>query len=225
MPPGADIPDPIRAYLLDRLLVSRWTRPTAWCIATGLMTAPVLAAFIGWRLAAESSATVLSTHPWIAGSVLSGVVTAFILAVCVPISRYESAEAGLSAARPPRPWQARAARLALRRGELSGDAEANRIAAAMARRNADRPFRPWRLRTLLLGMATLPALAFTFAVLDGDMAEMLLCGAQTVLFVVMGTIGLSAENRARIRRRRLLALQAAEAWCAHVDTDALHRGL
>ncbi|MDT0301953.1 hypothetical protein [Streptomonospora wellingtoniae] len=213
---GTALPDPSRAYPLERLLFSRWRRPMVWGWILGAVGAPVAGALF-WILESGTADPVPVWRAVVEGTFLSVGISAAMGALAhgaVP-ERLARVEA--------EPWRLRAARSVWKSGELSADAEVNAIAAAMAQASLRWPHTSagnrWT-RAVLLCLALLEAVAVGTALADGDMVGALGYGSLAACMVVMATAGVSAGVRAGRRCRRIVALEAAEGWYSRLPAAA-----
>ncbi|MUL41257.1 hypothetical protein FZ103_08705 [Streptomonospora sp. PA3] len=183
-----------------------------YCVAVCVAAGALLGTFFVPAVYGTRGAPPLVEYLWIPGVLFGGIFGLLLGVVLGAFARDMNAHLADELHRHPS--RLLAARRALQRGELTDDAEANRIAATWARQVRRIPHPPRLFRCIFLGMAGLDALCFVFAVGDDRVAGMVLFGWGVLFFSVMGTVGVAAATRSRRRAERVAALQAADDWCS-----------
>ncbi|GAA4947077.1 hypothetical protein GCM10023224_33340 [Streptomonospora halophila] len=217
-----------RGYLWERVLILRWNSPRLFKACIALPAGTLVGALVPRMvLGPGRDFPVPQDAVWIA-SVAGGLCGAVLPAVVGWAAGGMDAAKGADRIidRSADPRRVRAARSVLRSGEPAGDAETDRIAAAMAGVLGQGPSSARRSRFLMIvsgALAAWQAVATVFAAVHGDVATALVSGA-AALIMVAAVVGRPAEQRARLRRERVLALYAAEVWSGRVD-EAVVRGL
>ncbi|MUL41258.1 hypothetical protein FZ103_08710 [Streptomonospora sp. PA3] len=199
----------LRESPLERMLVSRWTGALTWTAFLSLTTAPVLARILG-RAGELLRIALGAALPPESDYVLGGIAG---IGLCASLAAVRARRIGRSTA-GAEPWRKRAARLALLRGELVDDPEANRIAAGLARATVREGWRPRQARVLQVGLGIfllLPsAVGLVVAIALGNVANMLEFARLTA--VLAFAVGVAIPMLARYHRNseRVLALYAAD---------------
>ncbi|MDT0301957.1 hypothetical protein [Streptomonospora wellingtoniae] len=200
-----------RDSALERVLVSPWAGPLTWVAVTTSMTAPFLGRFTALVLGA------LALQPAWAGHALAysigacaGAGLAALTAV-VRRKRCAAAERGADARLK------RAARLVLHRGELADDPAANRIAASLGRihlREGWTPLAARMVRVFAGGTVVALAVALYFIYAGSGAAGIAEFAGVAVQLLGLTTAAAAVSLPARLHTnsRRIVALQAAEAW-------------
>ncbi|GAA4947059.1 hypothetical protein GCM10023224_33310 [Streptomonospora halophila] len=192
---------------LERALVSPWAGPLTWTSASTLMVGPFVGRYPALVLDAAGLQPAWAAHAL--GYVIGGCAVAGYLAlIAVGLRRrYAAGERGVDAR------VQRAARLVLHRGELVDDPAANRVAASLGRMHLRLGWTPPVARTfqvLAAGGAVLMAVAL-FMSAGGDATDTAAAAAQT-LGLSAAAVAFPIPARIRVNSRRIVALQAAEAW-------------
>ncbi|QBI56696.1 hypothetical protein [Streptomonospora litoralis] len=215
MPPSIGTSHGSRGRLSDRVIIWKWSRPVPWDIATsvaaGLAGGVLLVLFLFAGFPDRFLANEFGDEPrvvLVAGCV-GGVLGALIgVAGGTAAAASKGAERAALVGRSTAPWRMRLARQALRHGRLTGDVEANRIAAGIARMRARHGDFTRGGRTMLVLGGLMQTVCFLGGVLDANAFRMVFFGAAAVWFIGAAAI----VNRTRRNLERVVALHAADEW-------------
>ncbi|MBB4935382.1 hypothetical protein F4561_006276 [Lipingzhangella halophila] len=213
-----DRPD-FRGSTWERVLISRWIDHSVRALMVSL---PLLLGggfFFGLThdsfpgLLSASEGTVQALGYAIGGCAGGGIAA---LGSTLRQRRFAEVERGID------PRRRRAARLALHRGELVDDPEANRIAASLARLHLQEGWTPLMVRIFQIsagGFATLLAVAVYFKVKYYGVDYVVTYNVFLMLWMATAAaVVLPALARTHVHSRRIVALQEAEA------SDSTYRG-
>ncbi|MDT0301956.1 hypothetical protein [Streptomonospora wellingtoniae] len=211
----ADTADPAgpRISVRDRVAVAMWRRPRTRGGAGGLVLGLALGALLPLTVYDPGARLYMPVHvPWL-GTCVSAVTSAMggaagtVGGFGVGGRALATEKSGVLGSRLD-PRMMGAARTALRKGVLPRDAEAARIAAAIARLRQRRPVHPGA-ESLLFGTQAVLQAVLLIQAAGSSPARAILCGAGATAFAVLAADA-PRRSRARARRERVLFLSGGD---------------